>query len=261
VPNRSREEVTGGRLVRQLALPFAHAPGYGAADFLAAGSNAAALAWLARADAWPQRRLALFGPEGCGKTHLLHIWADRSAARVVNGPMLGAWPFPGAEPLDRPLAVDDADAAAEQPLLHLLNAAGEAGLPVLLAGRAPPARWNSSLADLASRLRAITAVGIGPAEDALLRSLLARLLAERQLAVAEPLQDWLRLLLPRAQGALREAVARLDRATLAAGGRVTRALVLQVAAGFDGEAGGKLLADEIVGHGDVVTSPESPCLL
>lgn len=244
-----------------MALPFPHAPGYGAADFLAADSNAAALAWLASGEAWPQRRLALFGPEGCGKTHLLHMWAARSGARMVSGPLLGSWPLPEGESLDRPVAIDDADAAAEHPLLHLLNAAAEAGLPVLLAGRAPPARWNPALADLGSRLRAITAVGIGPAEDALLRGLLARLLAERQLAVAEPLQDWLRRLLPRAQGALREAVARLDRAALAAGGRVTRALALEVAAGLEGETSARLLADEIAGHEAAAGSPDGPCLL
>jgi chromosomal replication initiation ATPase DnaA len=175
--------------------------------------------------------------------------------------LLGTWPFAAVEPLDRPVAVDDADAAAEQPLLHLLNAAGEAGLPVLLAGRAAPARWNPVLADLASRLRAITAVGIGPAEDALLRGLLARLLADRQLAVAEPVQDWLRLLLPRAQGALREAVARLDRAALAGGGRVTRGLVLAVAAGLDSEASARVPASEIVGVGTAIVSPDDPRFL
>ena len=72
----------------------------------------------------------------------------------------------------------------ETALLHLLNAAGEAGLPILLAAPAPPSRWPVRLPDLASRLRAITAVEIGPPEDALLRTLLARLLAERQLASA-----------------------------------------------------------------------------
>ena len=253
--------MTSGRAARQLALPFPHAPGYGAAEFLPAGSNAAALAWLASGDAWPQRRLALFGPEGCGKTHLLHIWGARVGARMMSGPLLGMWPYPDSGLLDCPVAVDDADAAAEQPLLHLLNAAGEAGLPVLLTGRAPPARWNPVLPDLASRLRAITAVGIGAAEDALLRSLLARLLAERQLAVAEPVQEWLRLLLPRAQGALREAVARLDRAALAAGGRVTRALALEVAVGLDDETFGRLGPDENVTHGDVAVSPAGPRLL
>jgi len=215
---------------RQLALPFPHAPHYGAADFLPAASNSEALAWLRNTGSWPQGRLALWGPEGCGKTHLLHLWAVRHGAARLAGPLLAV------RPPDRPVTVDDADAAPELALLHLLNAAAEAGLPVLLAGRAAPARWNPALPDLASRLRATAAVRIGPAEDELLRSLLARLLAERQLAVPEPLQDWLRLRLPRAQGAIREAVARLDRAALASGGRVTRALAQSVAAGLDPDA-------------------------
>ena len=158
--------------------------------------------------------------------------------------LAGTW-LPDGPPL-QPVAVDDADEAPERRLLHLLNAAGEAGLPVLLAGRAAPARWNTALPDLASRLRATLAVRIGPAEDGLLRALLARLLAERQLAVTDPLQAWLLLHLPRAQGAIREAVARLDAATLAAGGRVTRALARDVAAGLAGCSSGPLQTDDIL---------------
>ena len=149
----------------------------------------------------------------------------------------------------------------ERPLLHLLNAAGEAGLPVLLAGRAAPARWRAALPDLASRLRATTAVRIGPAEDELLRRLLMRLLAERQLAVAEPLQDWLRLRLPRSQGAIREAVARLDRAALAGGGPVTRAIAQAVVAGLQGEQPGALPADDVLLQGGITASREADRLL
>ncbi len=197
----------------------------------------------------------MWGPEGCGKTHLLHLWAKRQGAVLLAGPLLAA------EPPEGPVAVDDADAAAERPLLHLLNAAGEAGLPVLLAGRAAPARWNPALPDLASRLRAITAVRIGPAEDELLHDLLARLLAERQLTVAEPLQDWLLLHLPRSQGAIREAVARLDRAALAAGGGITRQLAQAVAAGLDRELSSRLPEDELFADAGTVTSAEAGTLL
>jgi chromosomal replication initiation ATPase DnaA len=213
------------------------------------------LAWLRDTAAWPLGRLVLWGPEGCGKTHLLHAWAGRLGASLLAGPLLAARPPSG------PVAVDVADAAPERPLLHLLNAAGEAGLPVLLAGRAAPARWNPVLPDLASRLRATTAVRIGPAEDELLRGLLARLLVERQLAVAEPLHDWLRLRLPRSQGAIREAVARLDRAALAAGRRVTRALAQTVAAGLDEELGAGLLCDEVSAQAGMATSLEADRLL
>jgi chromosomal replication initiation ATPase DnaA len=209
---------------RQLALPFAHRPEFGAADLLAAPSNADALAWLARTDTWPQRRLALWGEAGCGKTHLLNLWAARSGAALLFGPAVR----PAPPPAGRPIAVDDADAADEHALLHLLNTAAEDGQPVLLAARAPPARWPVALPDLASRLRAVTAVGIGPAEDDLLRALLARLLAERQLAVPAAVQDWLLLRLPRTPAALRAAAARLDRAALATGRPVTRPLAAAV---------------------------------
>ena len=195
------------------------------------------------------------GSGGCGKTHLLHLWAERQGAVPLAGPLLTAEPPGGA------VAVDDADAAPERPLLHLLNAAGEAGLPVLLAGRAAPARWGPALPDLASRLRAITAVRIGPAEEGLLRGLLARLLADRQLAVAEPLQDWLLLHLPRSQAAIREAVARLDHAALAAGGRVTRPLTLAVVAGLERELSSRLPEDDLFADAGTEMSTEAGSLL
>nr|WP_283949476.1 chromosomal replication initiator DnaA [Limobrevibacterium gyesilva] len=212
-------------------MPFDDTPHFHAADFLTDISNAEAVAWLDRAADWPQRRLALWGPEGSGKTHLLHIWAARAGAALLAGPALHF------APPAQSLAIDDADNAPERALLHLLNAAAEAGLPVLLAGRAPPSRWGTALPDLASRLRAVTAVEIHPPDDALLRILLARLLVERQVPVAEAVQDWLRLRLPRTAAAMREAAARLDRAALAVGGRVTRALAGEVLAGMDLDGG------------------------
>lgn len=219
---------------RQLGFEFPHEPRYLAQDFLPAPSNAEARAWLARPAQWPQRRLALWGGEGQGKTHLLHLWAGRQAGARLSGPALR---FDGRFP-DRPLAIDDAELAPERALLHLLNAALEAGQPVLLAARLPPARWRVALPDLASRLRAVTTVALRPAEDALLRALLARLLAERQMAVDEAVQDWLLLRLPRTQAAMREIAARLDHASLAAGRRVTRALAADALARLaaDGEA-------------------------
>ncbi|MDE2517725.1 MAG: chromosomal replication initiator DnaA, partial [Rhodospirillales bacterium] len=73
----------------QLLLPFGHEPVFTAADFVAGESNREALAWLSGPDGgagWPDRRLALFGPAGCGKSHLLHIWRERSGAVLLPGP-------------------------------------------------------------------------------------------------------------------------------------------------------------------------------
>ncbi len=226
---------------RQLGLPFVQAALF-TPDFLEGKSNAEALAWLDRVADWPLGRLALWGDAGSGKSHLLHLWAARNRARIIPGPDLALRPPSGA------IAIDDADAAAEVALFHMLNAAAEAGWPVLLTGRAPPARWATRLPDLASRLRATHAVELCEPDEHMLRALLARLLAERQVAVPEAVQEWLLTRLPRTAGAMREAAARIDRVSLAARRPVTR----QIAA--------LVLDDDFIESADGL-SPAGPSLL
>jgi chromosomal replication initiation ATPase DnaA len=234
----------------QLPLPIFPGPRFAEADFRQAQSNADACAWLRRTDDWPNHRLALWGEAGRGKTHLLHIWAARTGAVLRTGPMLSGLP-------DLPttgVALDDADAVRDETaLLHLLNATGEACLPILLAARAPPSRWAVQLPDLASRLRAITAVELGPPEDTLLCALLARLLADRQLRPPEALLEWLVRRLPRSPAALREAVARLDAAALERHRNITVPFAARVLADL-------LASDEISGT-TLPPSRDDPALL
>ena len=213
--------------MRQLALPFMElAQPYTAEDFCPAPSNAAARDWLARPDAWSNGRLVLWGEAGCGKTHLLHIWARERQAQIFNGPELRGLIRPGG-----PVAVDDAELAAQpEALLHLLNAAAEEGFAVLLAARQPPVRMGYKLADLASRLRASASVEIRAPEDELLEALLTRFAAARQLGLPIHVRNLLLLHLPRAPGFYREAVARLDRMAMDGGARITRPMAAAILA-------------------------------
>jgi len=211
---------------RQLPLPLPPTESNAAVDFVADASNAEALAWLARPAEWPAGRLLLYGPVGSGKTHLLRAtaaaqgWQWRSAATLPGLPE----PAPGDG-----IAIDDADATVDEPaLLHTLNLALDMGQRVLLAGRTSPAGWPLRLPDLASRLRAVAAVAIGAPSEALLGALLAKQLADRQLRVEPAAQAWLLRRLPREATAIVDAVARLDRAALAAGRRPGLALLRHV---------------------------------
>ncbi|MBE7211322.1 MAG: chromosomal replication initiator DnaA [Gluconacetobacter diazotrophicus] len=227
----------GPATFRQLALPFAHRPAFERADLIATAGNAAALAWLEPGAhrSWPSRRLALSGPAGSGKTHLLHVWAAEQDAVLIPGTALDH----GASALvpfadRRPVAVDDADTAPDQrALLHLLNAARDNGVPLLITAREPPSRWIAArhpapLPDLGSRLRATHAVPIDPPTDATLRLLLCRLLVERQLSAPPTVLDWILSRLPRDPATLRDAARRLDEAALATGRPISRALAAAV---------------------------------
>lgn len=210
--------------MKQLVLPFVEAQGYAAEDFCAAPSNAAARDWLERPEAWSNGRLVLWGEAGCGKTHLLRIWAASNHAALLHGPDLPEMSRPAG-----PVAVDDAD-ILNQPrhLLHLLNAAAEAHQPVLMAARLPPSRQSIKLADLSSRLRAAETVEIRAPEDELLALLLTRLAAERQLVLSISVRNYLLTYLPRTAAAMREAVARLDHATREVNAKITRRLAAEI---------------------------------
>jgi DnaA regulatory inactivator Hda len=209
----------------QLPLPFAVTQAYVMADFIGSPSNAAAQAWLARAE-WPDQRLALWGPDGCGKTHLLHIWTEQFSGTLLCGSVLhdlAALPQAGC------VAIDDADRIrGEELLLHLLNMARDRGLRVLLAARSAPARWPVSLPDLSSRLRAISAVEIAVADDHLLDLLMVRALSQRQLDVPVSVRTWLLHHLPRTASGMLEAVRRLDAQSLLQRKPITRAFAARV---------------------------------
>jgi chromosomal replication initiation ATPase DnaA len=215
---------------RQLPLLIPAHEAYDAASFLPAASNEAARTWLEGTEIWPERRLALWGEAGRGKTHLLRIWAARTGAEVLDGRLLAG--FPGiATPAG--VAVDDAAGADEAALLHLLNTARDLGCPVLLAARLPPARWDVTLRDLASRLRAITAVELEAPDEALLRGLLLRWLTERSLVADASVHGRMLLRLPRSSEQVLRAVERLDKAALTSRRREVNAAMVRAALADD----------------------------
>jgi chromosomal replication initiation ATPase DnaA len=226
-------------MVVQQRLPFPDGLAYDPADFLPGESNADALAYLERPREWPALRLAVHGEAGVGKTHFLHVFAARTGAALL--PAEGIRGFVEL-PDVAAIGIDEADQVAEAAgLLHALNAAAERGMPVLLAARAAPARWGFGLPDLVSRLRATTAVELLAPEDGLLRALLARLLADRQMRVPERWQEFLLARLPRTGGALRAAVRLLDARSMEVGGGVGLEVmrrVVEACGGEDGDSGG-----------------------
>jgi chromosomal replication initiation ATPase DnaA len=221
-------------MTRQLALPLPIAASSDARDVIADASNEAVRSWLAKPEAWPLGRLALFGAAGHGKTHLARAAAARSGWRWLDGMGLRGLPAPAPQGS----VIDDADCVADEAaLLHVINLCAERGETLLLIGREAPARWPVRLPDLASRLRATQAVGIGAASDAMLSALLSKFFADRQLRVEPDVQAWLLTRLPRDAASLAEAVARLDHAALGAGGRITRALARLALAEWLGNRG------------------------
>ena len=222
---------------RQLALALPHAESFARENFLPGPGNEAALALTERWPDWPARTVALVGPEGSGKSHLAAVWAEAAGARFLAARALGETDLPAALATGALVIEDLAPAGLhERALFHLLNLAREEEAHVLITARTAPAGWSVALADLASRLRAVPVVTLAAPDDALLRAVLVKLFADRQLAVDEGLVAYLVTRLERSFAALRSAVAELDREALRRQRPVTRALAVEVLRARDDRA-------------------------
>ncbi len=213
---------------RQLTFDLPVRPALGRGDFFVSEANALALARVDATESWPLGKLALTGPEGSGKTHLAHVWAEETGGQVIGPDALSILDIAG---LATPVAVDDADRLprdAETALFHLHNHLQSARLPLLVIGRTAPARWDIALPDLKSRLDATDVVRIDAPDDALLAAVLVKLFADRQLLVAPHLIDWLLPRIERSFGFAQRLVAALDREALAEGRAVTRPIAARV---------------------------------
>lgn len=214
---------------RQLVLALNHATSFAREDFLRGPSNAAALTMIERWPDWPDRIVSLVGPEGSGKSHLAAIWAEAAGARVLAAKLLTEVDPPAALATGA-LVVEDLepDDLDERALFHLINLAREECAYLLLTARSAVGRFPVDIRDLASRLRALPSVALAAPDDALLRALIVKLAADRQLAVDETVVNYLANRIERSFTGARAAIERLDQEAMRQHRPVTRALAAEV---------------------------------
>jgi chromosomal replication initiation ATPase DnaA len=214
---------------RQLAFALPHAESLSRDNFLEGPANAAALALIDSWPDWPNRIMLLAGPEGSGKSHLAAIWAEQAGARSTTAHALTATAVPGALATGA-LVVEDLTPSGfdERALFHLMNLAREDQAFVLITARVPPAAFQVELRDLRSRLRAVPVVTLLPPDDHLVRALIVKFCADRQLSIDETVVSYLATRIERSFAAVREAVELLDAEALRLGRPVTRALAAEL---------------------------------
>ncbi|WP_339913821.1 DnaA/Hda family protein [uncultured Brevundimonas sp.] len=211
----------------QLKLPLQRDVPAGAAEFVRSGSNDEAVAALER---WPdgdEAVLAICGPEGCGKSHLAGIWAERVGAVALHGAEAGL-----ADPLElegRPVLLDRAQDADDETLFHLINLAQSGGGALLLVSRPAPRTWEVALPDLRSRLDIVRTVPLQEPDDAVLAAILRARFAARSIVPGDEIIDYLVRRIDRSAAAVEAVVERLD----AEHRPVTRALARQVLGAAD----------------------------
>ncbi|MEO0997080.1 MAG: DnaA regulatory inactivator Hda [Pseudomonadota bacterium] len=187
-----------------------------------AGPNELAVAAL---QALKPPGLWLFGPPGCGKSHLLQASAHAADLSYLA---LGEVPAPAVlsgAPRPAGIALDDLDRIAGDPdwersLLSLYDAVTPTAR-LLVSSSDAPAELPVDLPDLASRLRALPAYALMPLDDAGRVRALGLRAERRGLDISPATLEFLIRREPRDMKGLYDLLERLDKAALGAGRRLT----------------------------------------
>ena len=214
---------------QQLVLGLPHREALGRDDFLVASSNSAAVELVDQWPNWPSYAAIIIGPEGSGKTHLLEVWRQRSGAKIFDASALSVDTIPemfagGAAAIDN-LQVETVD---ERALFHGLNMAKQEKVSLLLTSRLPVSELHFNIPDLRSRLNALPTIQILPPDDALLRGVLVKLFADRQITINEGIVSYILLRMPRSLGAARNLVSEIDKLAFIEKAEMTKALIARV---------------------------------
>ncbi len=218
---------------RQMALELP-VVNYGAREDIVEGAaNSLALEMIDSWPQWPGLVVVLAGPVGAGKSHIAKVWANKADARIISMKHLSELGEDRAN--DRPLLLEDAKPKIvhETELFHILNAKRALNTSIIITSRSWPSDWDIKLADLRSRLGAAQLIELGEPDDELLRKVLYKLFADRQLPVENNVIDYLVVRMERSIEAACQIVAQLDARGLAQKRKITRHLAAEILSGIE----------------------------
>jgi hypothetical protein len=145
----------------QIALPLDWPQAQQGNRFILSAANAKAFEHFRSWSLWPVKATILTGPRRSGRSLLARTFVDRVGGRLF----------------------DDAERHDEEALFHAWNASQDDGHPlVMIVDELPPA-WEVSLPDLRTRLAITPIARIEQPDDALFRSLIRLLFADRGLHI------------------------------------------------------------------------------
>ncbi len=176
-------------------LPLRWEPIFTQDHFFVSPSNQDAFQWVMGMP-WSFPHLWIFGPKGCGKTHLAKLWAKKHHAEWVRPDRLDA-----INRQSRCYIVDfdqlDPESAHQAHMYSFLVHVQEYNKTCLWISRHSSSLWQGSLADVTSRVRSLVNAEIKAPDDVLLAKVLEKTLRDIGWKMQPRLIDFLIRRMPR----------------------------------------------------------------
>ena len=203
-------------------------------DFMVSDCNREAFQMI---DIWPHwltSGLVIYGPEGCGKSHLAHIFVDKVMQSteqpchvgIIRAETLTVAKVKRLAKENQSIVIEDVTPKADkEALFHLFNVYNTEGRYMLWTASTAPSRMNFGLKDLQSRLNMLPSVEIKEPDDVMLQTLIVKLFNDRQLLISEDILSYIINNARRSFAYIRALVEEIDYISLMRKTAVSHAIV------------------------------------
>jgi chromosomal replication initiation ATPase DnaA len=183
----------------QIALPLDWPQAQDDSRFILSEANRAAFEPFRHWSLWPVKATLLTGPRRSGRSLLARAFVAR-----VNGRLF-----------------EQAESHDEEELFHAWNAAQDSGHPIAMIVDKVPPEWEVTLPDLKTRLAVTPVARIEQPDDALFRSIIRLLFADRGLHIPDDALKFVGDRVERSYWMAERVVEAIDRFAIAERARLT----------------------------------------
>ena len=169
----------------QLIFNFPFKKSYSSQDFYVASNNFNAFKLIESWPKWTSRFVNIFGPKGCGKTHLANILMSKIqcimiSSKKVNDEILKKFKTKEC------LIIDDFNNNIEEKLLYsIINTAVQDNKYLIISSSVSLKKFKIKLNDLSSRLTSFVEIGIDLPTDDLIRVILTKSFSDKQIKISK----------------------------------------------------------------------------
>ena len=175
----------------QLIFTFPFKKSYSSQDFYVSKNNFNAFKLIESWPKWSSRFVNIFGPKGCGKTHLANVLMSKiqsvlTSAKKVDEKILSRYKTKEC------LIIDDFENNIDEKLLYsVINMAFQDNKYLIISSPISLKKFKIKLKDLNSRFTSFIDIGIDLPTDDLLRVILTKNFSDKQIQVSKKNIDYI----------------------------------------------------------------------
>ena len=172
-------------MFEQLIFNFPFRKNYLKQDFYVSKNNFNAFKLIESWPKWPSRLINIFGPRGCGKTHLINILKSKIQSVIISSNNISDDIFKLYKTKEC-LVIDDFKNNCDEKILYsIINQAYQDNKYLIISSLISIKNFETKLSDLKSRFSSFIDIGIDLPTDDLIRVILTKSFSDKQIQVSQ----------------------------------------------------------------------------